>query len=113
MAVTTAAVESMFRAGRTALSGAVCAVRWRGSEVRGVRSAPDFVDAFTGGGAIQGVSGAVRLLVSEMTKPVPVAGDDLAIVEPGGTQPITRTAINVRYDQTGATMLVSYGERNG
>ena len=114
MAVTTASVTAIVEAGRTAFAGAVCVFRWRGKEVRGLRAEPPvFVDNFSGGGAIQGVSSAVRLIVSELVKPLPVSGDVFEITEPTGTQPVTRTAIDVRPDRTGATMLVSYGERYG
>jgi hypothetical protein len=113
MAITAAVVESAFKAARTALSGAAITVRWGGAEVSGIRSAPDFVDAFGMGGAIQGVSGAVRLCVSELVQPYPVAGDTIDVEEPQSTQAVTREVIHVRYDQTGATMLVSYGERHG
>jgi hypothetical protein len=110
MAASTAAVV---RTMRLAMPAAVVAVRWRGVEVQGVRGSSMFADAFGAGGAIQGVAGAVRLIVSELIQPVPVAGDLLPVpVTPGGT-PVTREILSVDYDKMAETMLVTYGERHG
>ena len=113
MSLTAASVIAAVTAIRTSLPAATTTVRHNGAEYSATRATADYVDAFGMGGAIQGVSGSVRLIVSELSEPLPKAGDLIGVVEAAGETSVDREILNVRYDQTGATMLVSYGERHG
>ena len=95
------------------MSGILVKARFGGSEYDGLRGSLEQRDRAGSMGAIQGASGSVRLKVSDLTLPVPKPGDDIDIVEPQDTDWKTRTVLAVRYDQTGATVRIDYGEKYG
>lgn len=113
MSLTTATIQSTFAAIRNALPCATTTVRHNGSEYSGTRATSDYVDQYGNGGAIQGVTGAVRLLVSDLASPHPKAGDTISVVEPASDAAVDREVISARYDQAGATLRLDYGERHG
>ena len=113
MSLTKALIEAQFTAARTMMSGANALVRHSGNEYTGLRSSVEFSDQPGSMGALQGAEGAVRLLVSDMTLPYPEAGDLITVKEPDSDSWKERRVIMPRYDQTGATVRLDYGERHG
>lgn len=113
MSLTKAVVANAYTAIRAAIPGATTTLRHNGNEYSGTRASQSYSDQYDGGGAIQGAAGSVRLLVSELSEPYPVAGDQITVLESASADYVAREILDIRYDQTGATMLVTYGERNG
>jgi len=108
MALTTAFIEASYRKARTALSGAAAVVRFGGREYTGVRASIEQSDRPGARGSLEGTTGAVRLLVSELGLPRPDAGDVIQIKEPISTGWESRRVLSARYDQVGATVRLDY-----
>ena len=104
MALTTAAIESAFRQARTIFAGAAVTVRFEGRELSGVRSSTEGSDRPGAMGSLDGVDGAVRLMVSEMGAVKPEAGSVIQIKEPSSTAWQSRRVVAARYDQMGGTV---------
>ena len=113
MSLTKALIEQQFTAARTIMSGAAALVRHNGNEYTGLRSSVEFSDEPGSMGALQGADGAVRLLVSDLRKPYPEPGDIISVKEQDSDEWKERRVIMPRYDQTGATVRLDYGERHG
>jgi len=123
MALTTAVVQSAFKAARSALPAATVKVRHQdsGAVYSGVRSSLDNSQTVSSMGAIQGATsgaiagaiGAVRLLVSEFIKPYPKSGDIIEIDDQDDGDQITRVILAVQYDQARATVRLDYGAKYG
>jgi len=62
---------------------------------------------------VEGATGAVRILVSEMNLEFPKAGDDLQIKDPITTLWDDYTILDASTENAGVTMLVQYGGRYG
>ena len=111
MGLTKAIVEAQFSAARTVLSGSNVSVRHDGHEYTGVRSSVEFSDQPGAMGALQGADGAVRLLVSELSKPHPEAGNTIDVKAPDGTEWQRMRVVMPRYDQVNATVRLDYEEQ--
>ena len=113
MSLTAAIVTAQFQAARSVLSGASVGVRHEGREYTGLRGSTEFSNKPGAMGAVEGADGAVRLCVSEMQRPYPDAGDAIEVQEQIGGEWQERRVILARFDQTGATVRIDYGERHG
>jgi len=108
MALTTALIEAQFRSARGIFAGAVVGVRFGGREVQGIRSSTEQSDRPGAMGSLEGVDGAVRVLVSELPQPHPKQGDAFQIKEPTAAAWQSRRVALGRYDQVGATLRLDY-----
>ena len=108
-------VHAAFKAARSALPAAAVQIRHQdsGTVYSGVRSSLESTQEIGSMGAIQGATGAVRVMVSELTMPHPKAGDLIELVEQDGGDQSTRVILSVRLDQAHATMRIDYGEQYG
>ena len=100
----------------SAMAGAFadCTVRVRigGNEYSGIRSSLEKRDRAGSMASIQGATGAVRLIVSQLIAPLPVSGTEIE-VEETPTEYVTRFVLAARYDQSGATVRLDYGDKYG
>ena len=113
MTLTKALVQSSFRAARSVFAGAQTQVRIKGKTYTGLRVSLELLDDPEGIGALQEADSAVRLDVSDFKKPYPKAGDNIDVKEADSTDWKARRIGPVRYDQTGGTVILTYGERFG
>ena len=111
MAITKDFIANQFKAARTFMSGANVTIRHANKEYTGTRTSLEGDETVSGMGAIQGATGAVRLVVSELRRDHPKAGDPIQVKDDLEWQ--TRLIIGARYDQTRATLRIDYGERYG
>ena len=111
MALSKALVESSFTAARSAFSGSLVQVRFQGSTYNGVKASVEFSEDPSSIASLQGASGAVRLLVSDLRNVVIDTGNVIEIKEPPSDKFVNRRVIMPRYDQTGATVRIDYEEK--
>lgn len=110
MSVTKSAVESIYRAGRTAFAGANVVIRHGGREYTGTRLPKDNGRTVDDAGEMMTISGGVRLLVSELAPVRPKEGDTIQVKSGETAQWLSYTVGPIRYDEMEATMLLQYGE---
>jgi hypothetical protein len=112
MALTKAVVEQAFRAARVALSGAACTVRWAGGECVGIASSTE--DSMDTGrvGAVEGSNGAVRVMVSELRKPLPDSQDIIEVRLPGQEAFKRVRVLLPRYDQLQALVRLDWRDEH-
>ena len=79
----------------------------------GIRTPVDGNEAAAGMNQTAQVTGAVRLNCADMTVPHMRAGDEVEVIEPTDTVAQKRAVLSMRYDQVGACVLMTYGERYG
>ena len=104
-------IESAFRAGRTALSGATVQMRHDSKVYSGVGGTVQELDQFDLAGNTRPVEGTIRVLVSELGKPWPKTGDTIEIKNTETNTWDSWLVYNTRPDQAKATMWIEYGER--
>jgi len=98
---------------RAVVSGAGVSIRHEGKIYNGTRTSLDQAESLSKMGAHQQASGAVRLVVSELSKNHPKAGDTIEIKEQAGGNWLTRVIVDATYDQVRASLRIDYGERYG
>ena len=103
-------IQSAIRGMRSELSRATVAVRHKqsGATYSGIPSTLEANNVVGSMGAIQGADGAVRLILSELIRPYPKAGDIIQVQEENGEW-LKRLVLTVRYDQARASMRIDYG----
>ena len=111
MSLSKSLVESSFRAARSSLAGSLVQVRFQGNTYNGVKASVEFSEDPSSIASLQGASGAVRLLVSELKNLVMEAGNVIEIKEPPSDKFVNVRIIMPRYDQTGATVRIDYEEK--
>jgi hypothetical protein len=80
---------------------------------QGIRTAVDGTQAAAAMNQTDGAAGAVRLNCGDMDIPHPKPGDEIEVTEPSDTAAKKRSVLSMRYDQVGACVLMTYGERYG
>lgn len=108
--ITQSIIESAYTAMRTALGGAVVRCRHSGAEYQGTRTALAIgVDIGPQGRGLRKTQqAAIRLLMSEVVNDIEI-GEQIEILESGEWN--SYVIRSLRYDNTGATVLIEYGER--
>ena len=113
MAFDTSYVHAKVAAMRGVLDGAEVVIRHDNKEYTGVRTSLDGSETVSNLGARKNASGAVRLIVSEMPKGHPKAGDTIDVKEQSGGEWLTRVVLDATYEQMRATLRLDYGEKYG
>jgi len=101
--------EAAFKTARRQMPDNIVKVRIRNRTVNGVRGSVEETEDVSNLGPIPGAIGAVRLLVSELTKPYPLSNDLVKIQEVSGEKWISRLVLAARFDGVRATLRLDYG----
>lgn len=111
MSVTKSTIESIFAAARTAFAGSNVEIRHNGRTYTGTRLPSDCGEIVDEAGALKTISGGVRLMASELSKPWPNVNDEISVKSAESSTWKTYIVANIRYDEMQATMLLTYAEQ--
>ena len=109
MSLTSQMISSALASCRDALPCATITIRYEDREYRGIRTTLENNESVNSLGAIEGATGAIRLIVSELAKSHPKANDTIQVREDNLMEWENRTVLVMRYDQARATVRLDYG----
>ena len=109
MALTTAHIQNTLARMRDALPCATITMRFGDREYSGIRTTLENNESVNSLGAIEGATGAIRLIVSELADVHPKANDTIQVREDNSMDWESRTVLLMRYDQARATVRLDYG----
>ena len=109
MSLTSQMISSAVTSCRDALPCATIMIRHEDREYSGIRTTLESKESVNSLGAIEGATGAIRLIVSELAEVHPKANDTIQISEDDSLEWENRTVLLMRYDQARATVRLDYG----